>query len=105
LRFIQQVCSTATHETLHTVARQVVGESGSGLEKFARRWVERADVFPPPPFPACADVRPLTSAAQMIEVGRAFGNCVQTPSKIAEVLLGYAYHYVVEHRAEGDSAP
>ena len=26
-------------------------------------------------------------------------------SKIAEVLLGYAYHYIVEHRADRDAAP
>src|SRR5690349_6154562 len=45
------------------------------------------------------------SAAQMIEVGRAFGNCLQMSSKIAEVLLGYAYHYVVEPGAEGDGTP
>src|SRR3954449_1794250 len=64
LRFIQEVCSTATDEALHAAARQAVG--GSGLERLARRWVERADVFPPPLFPACADAMPLTSAAQMI---------------------------------------
>jgi hypothetical protein len=105
LRFIQQVCSTATPETLHTAARQVVGGSGSGLEQFARRWLERADVFPPPPFPAREGVTPLTSAAQMIEVGRGFGNCLQMSSKIAEVLLGYAFHYVVEDRGEGKGEP
>src|SRR4051812_2477075 len=81
LRFIQQVCSSATPETLHTAARQVVGGSGSGLEQFARRWLERAVVFPPPPFPAREGVTPLTSAAQMIEVGRGFGNCLQMSSK------------------------
>src|SRR4051794_4900061 len=61
LRFIQQVCSSATPGALRVAVRQAVG--GSGLERFARRWVARADVFPPPPFPACADAMPLTSAA------------------------------------------
>src|SRR4051794_19190755 len=103
LRFLRQVCSSATPETLHTAARQAV--AGSALETFARRWVERADAFPPPPFPASADVRPLTSADQMVAVGREFNNCLKTSSKIAEVLLGYAYHYVVEYRAERDAAP
>ena len=37
LRFVQQVCSSATPETLHSAARQVVAGSGSGLEQFARR--------------------------------------------------------------------
>src|SRR3954453_3802778 len=63
LRFVQQVCSSATPDALRVAARQAVG--GSGLERFARRWVTRADVFPSPPFPACADVRPLTSAVQL----------------------------------------
>ena len=39
----------------------------------------------------------------MVAVGREFNNCLKTSSKIAEVLLGYAYHYVVEHRAVGDA--
>src|SRR3954454_13992361 len=103
LRFLRQVCSSATPETLHTAARQAV--AGSALETFARRWVERADVFPPPPFPASPGVEPLTSAAQMVAVGRTFNNCLRTSSKVAEVLLGYAYHYVVEHRADRDAAP
>src|SRR3954447_17710657 len=101
LRFIQEVCSTATDEALHAAARQAVG--GSGLERFARRWVARADVFPSPPFLARAGVTPLTSAAQMIAVGRMFRNCLKDPNKIAEVLLGYAYHYVVEQPAERDA--
>ena len=41
----------------------------------------------------------------MITVGRTFRNCLKDPNKIAEVLLGYAYHYVVEDRAVGDAAP
>lgn len=41
----------------------------------------------------------------MIAVERVFRNCLKDPNKIAEVRLGYAYHYVVEHRAEGDAAP
>src|SRR3954466_1552596 len=40
LRFIQQVCSAATDEALRVAARQAVG--GSGLERLARRWMERA---------------------------------------------------------------
>lgn len=103
LRFLQSVCSTATPEALHKAARQAV--AGSGLEKLARCWVERADIFPPPPFPASPGVTPLTSAAQMIAAGREFNNCLKTSSKIAEVLLGYAYHYVIEHRAEEDAEP
>src|SRR4051794_40993328 len=38
----------------------------------------------------------------MIADGRTFRNCLKDPNKIAEVLLGYAYHYVVEPRAEGN---
>ena len=34
----------------------------------------------------------------MIVIGRSMKNCLLTPTKIAEVLLGYAYHYVVQHR-------
>jgi hypothetical protein len=39
----------------------------------------------------------------MIEVGRAFNNCLKSSSKIAEVLLGFSYHYVVEHHAPEDA--
>src|SRR4051812_29516160 len=103
LRFTQRVCSPAPPDALHRAAGRAI--AGSGLEQFARRWLERADVFPPPPFPASPGVEPLTSAAQMVAAGRAFGNCLKGSSKIAEVLLGYAYHYVVEHRADRDAAP
>jgi len=103
VRFLKQVCSTASHEALRTAAQQAVGLEA--LASFAHRWVERADVFPPPPFPASAGVVPLTSAAQMIAAGKTFDNYLRGASKIAEVLLGYAYHYVVEHRAEENAKP
>ena len=48
---------------------------------------------------------PLTSAAQMITVGRTFRNCLKDPNKIAEVLLGYAYHYVIEPHPDRDAEP
>jgi hypothetical protein len=91
--FLREVCSSATDEALRAAARQAAGSSG--LDRLARRWVERADRFPTPPFPESGGVRPLTAAAEMIAVGRAFGNCLQTPSKVGEVLLGLCYHYVV----------
>src|SRR3954464_13799149 len=42
LHFLRSVFSSAPPEALHAAARQAI--AGSGLEQFARRWVERADV-------------------------------------------------------------
>ena len=103
IRFLKQVCSTATEEALHAAAQHALG--AGCLDRFARTWVQKADRFPPPPFPASEGITPLTSAAAMISAAREFKNCIGTADKIGEVLLGQAYHYVVEHRADGDHNP
>ena len=71
---------------------------GSALENFARKIMEQADVFPPPPLPPTATITPLTSAPAMIAFGLEMKNCAG--SKIGEVLLGQSYVYRAEHRAE-----
>jgi hypothetical protein len=41
----------------------------------------------------------------MISTAREFKNCIGTADKIGEVLTGRTYHYVVEHRTDGDHNP
>jgi hypothetical protein len=103
IRFLKQVCSTATDEALHAAARQALG--AGCLDRFARTWTQKADRFPPPPFPASEGITPLTSAAAMISTAREFKNCIGTADKIGEVLIGRTYYYIVEHRADGDHNP
>ena len=97
LRLLRTVVSTATDKTLTQALQASLGK-GSALENFARKAVEQADVFPPPPLPPSATITPLTSAAALIALGAEMGNCART--KIGEVLLGLSYIYRAEHRAE-----
>ena len=97
LRLMRTAVSGATDQTL-TQALQASLAKGSMLESFARRVIEQADVFPPPPLPPSADITPLTSASALISFGKEMGNCAGT--KIGEVLLGLSYLYRAEHRAQ-----
>lgn len=97
LKLLRNAISSATDQTLSQVLQASLGK-GSGLENFARRVIEKADVFPSPPLPANSDIIPLTSAAALIALGQEMGNCAR--SKIGEVLLGLSYLYRAEHRAE-----
>ena len=97
LKLLRSSLSSATDQALTQALRASLG-GGSALESFARRVIEQADVFPPPPLPSSVDVTPLTSAAALIAFGVEMGNCAR--SKIGEVLLGLSYLYRVEHTAK-----
>ncbi len=89
VRFLQQVCSTATDEALATAIRQTTGKGG--LDTLARRWIEKADTFPAPPFGSPPGLTPITSAAEMADLARTMRNCLKT--KIGEAILGYTTFY------------
>jgi hypothetical protein len=87
---IKDVCSSATSEAL--IARLKEGaDKDEDFSDFVQSWLRRADRLPAPPFPAQANLVPLTTAAAMIETGRVMHNCLNT--KIGEVALGLAYYY------------
>jgi hypothetical protein len=103
LRLLRTAVSSATDKTLTQALQASLGK-GSALENFARKAVEQADVFPPPPLPPSATITPLTSAPALIALGAEMGNCART--KIGEVLLGLSYIYRAEHRAvDGTRTP
>jgi len=97
VQLVQSCCSHLTMDAMRTAIRQ---SRSAKMDRLVGRWIAKADRFPPPPLPPAEDVRALSTAAAMIECGRDFGNCLKTASKIGEALLGYAYHYVVDHRAD-----
>jgi hypothetical protein len=92
VRLLKQTCSAATDTVMVNAVRQAV--ANGDIQRFARRWVRRADRFPPPPLSLCTGVKPLTTAAEMIEEGKAMSNCFGT--KIGDVLLGLSYFYVAD---------
>ncbi|WP_457089899.1 hypothetical protein [Microvirga sp. P5_D2] len=89
VQLLKDVCSSAADNALASGLRQAV-EAGD-LDDFAQKWIEKADRFPPPPLPRQNGLMPLTTAVEMIEVGREMKNCLGT--KIGEVVLGFAYYY------------
>lgn len=97
LKLLRNAVSTATDQTLTQALQASLGKR-SALEKFARKAIEHADVFPPPPLPPSAVITPLTSAPALIAFGVEMKNCAK--SKIGEILLGQSYVYRAEHRAE-----
>lgn len=93
LALVRTSLFSATDESVHVALRAALRDGG-GLEGCARRIIERADVFPPPPLPPAEGVVPLTTAEALIRFGDELQNCART--KIAEVLLGASYIYRVE---------
>lgn len=93
IELIRSVCSKATNEAL-IVSLKDAADQDDDFSNFVQRWIEKADKFPPPPFPPQTDLVPLTAAAAMTETGRDMRNCLG--QKIGEVVLGLAYFYRVE---------
>jgi hypothetical protein len=97
MRLLRGVISTWTDQEFARTLRQSVS-GGSPLETFARKAIEKADRFPPPPFLPAEGIQPLTSAAELIAFGREMGNC--SAKKIAEVLLRLSCLYRVEQQTK-----
>jgi hypothetical protein len=102
VRFLKSVCSTATDDMLAAGIRQSIGNGG--IERFAQRMLQKADRFPPPPLPPQLDFIPITSAAEMIRLGREMRNCLGS-SRIPHALLGMASFYRTEVRIGGNVLP
>lgn len=96
LALIRTCHSQIAEETLVTAIRQSAASLGS-LEAFARKALDTADRLPTPIL-AAEGVRPLRTAADYHEIGRALRNCAAT--KIAEVALGLLAVVEVTHRAD-----
>ena len=101
VRFLKSVCSTATDEVLAAGIRQSIGNGG--IERFAQRMLQKADRFPPPPLPLQRDFVPITSAAEMIRLGREMRNCLG--SRIQYSLLGLGAYYRTEVRVGAGVLP
>jgi hypothetical protein len=95
LRFIRQICSSASDEEIAATFRGCAGRWRS----VAQHWLAMADSFPEPPFRSASGLRPITSAQEMVEIGASMKNCLAT--KVGEVLLGLAFYYVTELEAAG----
>jgi hypothetical protein len=92
VRLLKHTCSAATDRVMVDAVRLAVAHGD--IQGFARRWIRRAGRFPSPPLSLCTDVTPLTTAAEMIEAGRAMSNCLGT--KIGDVLLGLAFYFTTD---------
>jgi hypothetical protein len=90
LRFLRQSCFTANDETLVTGLRQAIG--WGGLAGVVRRFLKRADLFPPAPLEWDPEIRYLDSGAALCALAREMRNCLA--DRIAEVLLGFNSYYV-----------
>jgi hypothetical protein len=101
LRFLRGICSTATDELLAAGIRQAMGSGG--LERFAQKAIQNADRFPPPPFPSHHDFIPLTTAAEMVRIGREMRHCLG--SKVPQALLGMAAFYRTQVQVSGKAMP
>lgn len=91
--------SISTHsdeDLVHAMRKSL--SSRSVLETFARKAIERADRFPPPPIPAQNGIRPLMTATEYRDFGKAMGNCCG--DKVAEALMGMIAIFEVKHHAE-----
>ena len=87
-----------THASGRAIRRSLEASTpGRRLDDWARGWLERADVFPTPPFSGDDDVRPL-SPADLRRAGRRFRNCLGT--KLGYLLSGQlAFFECVPERA------
>lgn len=87
--------STTTDDEWGRMIEQVAADGGK-VVCMIRRWLERADLFPPPPFAGGEMLRPLGTASALIEAGKRFNNCLKT--KIHLVLSRRAAYF--EHTGE-----
>ena len=76
MNLIKEVCSSATDEALKASAHEMQGQTT--ISAWCVSWLRRADRFPPPPFVGDEECFPLTTAAQIIEAGQRFKNCLGT---------------------------
>ena len=88
-RLIRAKSSTSDDEWRQMV--QQVAADGGKIMDAVRRWTERADRLPAPPFPGCDVLRPLSSAEALVEAAGRFRNCLK--SKIHLVLAGRVAYY------------
>jgi hypothetical protein len=86
-------CSTATDAAITESLSRLA--EGASLTSWLGKWARKADRLPSP-VPEDDDLRPLRTAALLIQHGRAYRNCLA--HKVGEVLLGYG-SYVVSKRA------
>lgn len=103
LDLIRGAVSTITEDEIAQALKQSL-RSGSILDRFARKALERADCLPEPPLPECEDLRPLRTAAEVTAFGQRMGNCA--PTKLVEIVLGLFYIYEASHAlADGTVIP
>lgn len=76
IAFAQSVSSRATDEAVVTAIGLLAPTAP--LAAIVRRFVRRADRFPPHPITGDDELRPLTSARDFIEAGRRYRNCLAT---------------------------
>lgn len=74
IAFAQSVSTRATDEAV-TMAIGLLAPTAP-LASVVRRFVRRADLFPPHPITGDDEIRPLTSARDFIEAGRRYRNCL-----------------------------
>jgi hypothetical protein len=73
LELVRQHCSTATTEALRKSATALSGEKT--IDRWVADWLRQADNFVIP-FPEDNVLKPASSAKEVIEMGRRFGNCL-----------------------------
>ena len=100
LDLIRASVSTLTEDEIAQTIRQSL-RSGSILDRFARKILERADRLPEPPLPECKDLCPLRTAAEVTEFGTRMKNCA--PTKLIEIVLGLFYIYEMRHDFGNDT--
>lgn len=76
IAFAQSVSSRATDDAVATAIGLLAPTAP--LAAIVRRFVRRADRFPPHPITGDDELRPLTSARDFIEAGRRYRNCLAT---------------------------
>jgi hypothetical protein len=96
LALLREICSGVSDEDL---LQSIIAASGQ-VETAARRWLEKAGCFPPPPFTNVTGLEPLANAQQVLNVAKCMRNCLKT--RIPEAILGMTYFYRTE---EASSAP
>jgi hypothetical protein len=88
-RLIRSMSSTSDGEW-RQMAQQVAADGGKIMDA-VRRWTERADRLPTPPFHGGDVLRPLSSAGALVEAAGRFRNCLK--SKIHLVMSGRVAYY------------
>ena len=85
-----RTASSTTDEEWGQMIGQVAADGGKIIDAL-RRWMERADRLPAPPFTGSDRLRPLSSAEALVEAAGRFRNCLK--SKIHLVLSGRVAYY------------